>query len=70
MVALGSRGGRLYLLSSERLEQKLGGAIAKGTFELVHHQSIAVAAQPLECQRGPGFGDRPSVPAMTGSLGR
>ena len=32
----------------ERLEQELGGAIATGTLELVHHQAIAVAAQPLE----------------------
>jgi hypothetical protein len=32
---------------------ELGGAIAKRTLELVHHQTVAVAAQPLERDREP-----------------
>ncbi len=58
----------------EWLEQELGGAVAKGTFELVHHQTIAVAAQPLERERGstrrrqpPGSSVRPMNPTILAS---
>jgi hypothetical protein len=36
----------------QRLKQELRGPVAKCPLELVHHQTVAVAAQPFEGQRG------------------
>lgn len=36
------------------LKQELGGAIAKGTFERVDHEAVAVSAQAFERQRESG----------------
>jgi hypothetical protein len=38
------------------LEQELGGAIAKGAFELVDNEAVAVGAQAIDRQRGSGDG--------------
>jgi len=36
----------------QRLEQHMGGAVAKGMLELVDHQGVAVAAQALQRDGG------------------
>ncbi len=51
----------------ERLEQELSGAVAKGMFQLVHHQAVAVAAQTFERNGGPR--DVATQPLELSSLG-
>ena len=36
----------------ERFEQELGRAVVKRALEPVHDQAVAVAVEPLECERG------------------